>query len=210
MRKCTSTPCGAHSKRKHDSRTAAANNNQQCMQHKTEREEGERGEREKGEEERTEERKSQGKVVQEREKKEAGEETKMEKGGQDEEEKDKEIDEDVTGWVHVRRKTRRRVVREGDEDEGGKSCRTVQIFVKVDGSRTIAMDVSQNDKVSDIMKRIPSGGDMYVTNGGRFLRRRDKIRSCVLVTVARFRSRAGCVEEEDTRTRRTRLRRNRL
>ena len=47
-----------------------------------------------------------------------------------------------------------------------KSCRTVQIFVKVDGSRAIAMDVSRNDKVSDIMIRIPSGGDMYVTDGG--------------------------------------------
>ena len=68
--------------------------------------------------------------------------------------KDKEVDEDVTGWVQVQRKTSRRVVQEGDEDEGGRSCEMVQIFVKVDGSRTIAMDVSQNDKVSDIMKRI--------------------------------------------------------
>ena len=55
------------------------------------------------------------------------EEIKKEKGGQVEEEEDKGVDEDVTGWVQVRRKTRRRVVREGDED-GGKSCRKVQIL----------------------------------------------------------------------------------
>ena len=48
------------------------------------------------------------------------------------------------------------------EDEGGKSCKTVQIFVKMDGSRTIAMDVASNDKVSDMMKRIPSDGVKHV------------------------------------------------
>ena len=41
------------------------------------------------------------------------EEIKKENGGQVEEEKDKEVDEDVTVWVQVRRKTRRRVVQEG-------------------------------------------------------------------------------------------------
>ena len=85
-----------------------------------------------------------------------------------------QVDEDVTGWVEVRRRTRRRV----HEDEGGKSCKTVQIFFKMDGSRTTAMYVAPNDKVSDMMKRIPSGGDMYVTSGGRVLRRSGGLRSC--------------------------------
>ena len=47
----------------------------------------------------------------------------------------------------------------------------------MDGSRTIVMDVSQNDQVSDVMKRIPNGGDMYVTSAGRVLRRSDELRS---------------------------------
>ena len=42
------------------------------------------------------------------------------------------------------------------EEGDRKSCKTVQIFVKMDGARTIVMDVAQNDKVSDVMKRIPS------------------------------------------------------
>ena len=59
-----------------------------------------------------------------------------------------------------------------------KSRELVQIFVKVDGSRTVTMDVSQNDKVGDMMNRILNGVDMYVTSGGSVLRRSDKLRSC--------------------------------
>ena len=115
-------------------------------------------------------------MVQEREKKETGEETKKEKGGQVEEEKDKEVVEDVTDWVEVRRKSQRRTVEETRKDNDGKK-RTVQIFVAIGGSRTVVMDVAQNDKVSD-MKLIPNGGDMYATSGGKVLRRSDKLRSC--------------------------------
>ena len=48
-------------------------------------------------------------------------------------------------------------------DNDGKKCRTVRIFVKIDGSRTIVMDVAQNDKVSDrctirVMSRMRGGG----------------------------------------------------
>ena len=61
---------------------------------------------------------------------------------------------------------------EGQEFEGGKSCRTVQIFVKVNGSKTFPLDVSLNDKVSDVVRRIPSNVcdrkcDVYVTCAGR-------------------------------------------
>ena len=116
-----------------------------------------------------------------------------------------QVDEDVTGWVGVPRRTRKRVA-QGHQDEGGKSCKKVQIFVKMDGSRTIAVDVAPNDKVSDMMKRIPSCRDMYVTSGGRVLRRSDE-RVAESVVDARFRSRAGCGEEEDTKTRRAKRRR---
>ena len=89
-----------------------------------------------------------------------------------------QVDEDETGWVEVRRRTRRRVVEEGGNDEGGKSRKKVQIFVKMNKSKTIAVDVSPNNKVSDMMKRIPNSGDMYETSGGRVLRGSDKLRSC--------------------------------
>ena len=56
--------------------------------------------------------------------------------------------------------------------------RTVQIFVKVNESKTCPLDVSPDDKVSDMMKRIPDGGDMYLTSGGRVLRGSDELRSC--------------------------------
>ena len=69
-------------------------------------------------------------------------------------------------------------MQEGHEDEGGKNFKTVQIFVKMDGSGTIVMDGAPNDKVSEMKKRIRSGGDMYVTSGGRVLRRSDKLKSC--------------------------------
>ena len=89
-----------------------------------------------------------------------------------------QVDEDVTGWVEVRRRIRRRAVGRRDNDEDVKSRELVQIFVKMDGSRTVAMDVSQNDKVGDMMNRILNGVDMYLTSGGSVLRRSDKLRSC--------------------------------
>ena len=114
-----------------------------------------------------------------------------------------QVDEDATGWVEVRRRTRRRVAEGEREDERGERCKMVQIFVKMDGSRTIVMDVSQNDEVSDMMKRIPSGDDVYVTSGGRVLRGCDKLRSCGV----RDRSTVQVVSR--SRTRRAKVRRNR-
>ena len=40
------------------------------------------------------------------------------------------------------------------------------------------MEEAQNGKVSDMIKRIPSSDDMYVTIGGRVLRGSDKLSSC--------------------------------
>ena len=72
---------------------------------------------------------------------------------------------DVTGWTVVTRNKRQR--------------KTVQIFVKMDGGKTSAMEMEMNDKVDDILKKIPiSDQDVYVTSGGRILRRSDKLKSC--------------------------------
>ena len=60
-------------------------------------------------------------------------------------------EKDVTGWTEVTRKKKK----------------MVQMFVKVDGAKTSAMEM----KMSDIMKKIPiSGQDVYVTSAGRVLR----------------------------------------
>ena len=122
---------------------------EQAMQERErrQREEGEKGrEREKG-------RKGEG------EKK--GEERAAEEEGEE------EVKKDVTDWVEVRRRTRR------------KSRKMVQIFVKVDGCKTSVMEMEMSDKVDDIVKKIPiSDRDVYVTNGGRILRRSDRLGGC--------------------------------
>ena len=50
---------------------------------------------------------------------------------------------------------------EWSEENGRKSCKTVQIFVKMEGSTTITLEVAPNDKVRDMMKRMPSGDDLW-------------------------------------------------
>ena len=76
-----------------------------------------------------------------------------------EEVEDEEDDEDATDWVEVRRRTRWR------------SCKMVQIFVKVNGSKATPMEVNlTDDKVKDVMKRIQSDEDAYVTMQGKALR----------------------------------------
>ena len=73
----------------------------------------------------------------------------------------------MTDRVEVRKRTRR------------KSRKMVQIFVKVDGGKTSTMEMEMSDKVDDIVKKIPiSDLDVYVTSGGRILRRSDKLESC--------------------------------
>ena len=54
----------------------------------------------------------------------------------------------------------------------------VQIFVKVDGMKTVAMEVSPEDKVQKILNTVSgSDRDVYVTSGGRILRGSDKLKS---------------------------------
>ena len=71
-----------------------------------------------------------------------------------------QVENDVTGWTEVTRNKRKK---------------TVQIFVKVDGMKTVAMEVSPEDKVQKILNTVSgSDRDVYVTSGGRTLRRSDK------------------------------------
>ena len=55
----------------------------------------------------------------------------------------------------------------------------VQIFVKVDGVKTVAMEVSPEDKVQKILNTVSkSDRDVYVTSRGRILKGSDKLKSC--------------------------------
>ena len=92
-------------------------------------------------------------------------------------EREEKVPEDVMDWVEVKRESRRRTAQGRCDEEDRKSVSKVQIFVKMDGSRTVAMDVAQNDKVSDMMKRLPCGEDVYVTSEGRVLRGGEELKS---------------------------------
>ena len=99
--------------------------------------------------------------------------TRQERGGEkEEEERDQEgrkdggeqVEKDVTGWTEVTRNKRKKMV---------------QIFVKVDGMKTVAMEASPEDKVQKILKTVNgSDQDVYVTSGGRILRKDEKLKRC--------------------------------
>ena len=68
---------------------------------------------------------------------------------------------------------------DSDDEKQDAQKRTVQIFVKVNGSKVILMEVSlTDDKVEDVMKRIQKDEDAHVTTQGRVLRRNEKLESC--------------------------------
>ena len=78
--------------------------------------------------------------------------------------KENEVEKDVTGWTEVTRNKRKKMV---------------QIFVKVDEMKTVAMEVSPEDKVQKILNTVSgSERDVYVTSGGRILKGSDKLKSC--------------------------------
>ena len=78
----------------------------------------------------------------EREKGRRRETGKKEKGREAEEERDKEVKKDVMGWTVVTRSKKQRK-------------RTIQIFVKVDGSKMTPMEVClTDDKVEDVIRRV--------------------------------------------------------
>ena len=71
--------------------------------------------------------------------------------------------------------------------------RTIQIFVKVNESRTFPLDVSPDDKVDDVIKQIQSEEDVSVTLHGRVLKRSEKLKSCEVTD--------GCMGEVTSRMR---------
>ena len=83
-----------------------------------------------------------------------------------------------------RSRTLRRMKEKGvqgcwSDEVDGEGEQKVQIFVKVDGATTGMMEMAMGDKVNDIVKRIPiSKQDVYVTSGGKVLRKSDRLRSC--------------------------------
>ena len=87
-----------------------------------------------------------------------------EEGRGAEQERDQEIKNDVMGWTVVTRSKKQRK-------------RAVQIFVKLDGMKTVAMEVSPEDKVQKILNTASgSDWDVYVTCEGRILVK--KMKSC--------------------------------
>ena len=119
---------------------------------------------ERGGERKEEERDQEGRKKEEREAEEGGGEL---------------VEKDVTGWTEVTRNKRKKMV---------------QIFVKVDGRKTVAMEVSPEDKVQKILKTVSgSDQDVYVTSGGRILRRDEKLKSCEVTD--------GCTVEVTSRMR---------
>ena len=110
--------------------------------------------------------------------------------GRDQEGRGELVEKDVTGWTEVTRNKRKKMV---------------QIFVKVDGMKTVAIEVSPEDKVQKILNIVSgSDWDVYVTSGGRILRGSDKLKSfgvrdgsTVEVTSRRRRRKAQRKEEQD-------------
>ena len=102
------------------------------------------------------------------------EEDKGQEGRKKEEEKEAEegggeqVKKDVTDWVGVKRRTRR------------KRCKMVQIFVKVNGSKATPIEVNlTDDRVEeDIMRQVQNDEDAYVTMQGKVLKTSEKLKSC--------------------------------
>ena len=106
----------------------------------------------------------EGEKGEEREKGRKGEREKKEEERETEEEH-KQVDKDVTDWTVVTRNKRQK--------------KMIQIFVKKNGSKVTPMELSlTDDKVDDVIRRIPSGEDMYVTMQGRVLKKSEKLKSC--------------------------------
>ena len=105
---------------------------------------------------------------------------KKEKGREAQEEGDKEVKKDVTGWTVVTRNKKQ-------------MRRTVQIFVKVNESETFPMDVSPDDTISDLLRQIQNDENVYVTMHGTVLTRSEKLRSwrvtdgCTIQVTSRMR-----------------------
>ena len=71
----------------------------------------------------------------------------------------------MTGWTMVTRSKKQK--------------KMIQIFVKVNGSKTVPTEVNlTDDKVEDMLKRIQKDEDVYVTMHGRVLKRSERLKNC--------------------------------
>ena len=92
-----------------------------------------------------------------------GQRERGQEGKRRKEARDLEVKKDVTDWTVVTRKKKK----------------TVQVFVKVGGSRVTPIEVSlSDDKVEDILRQVQNDEDAYVTLHGRVLKRGEKLKSC--------------------------------
>ena len=138
-----------------------------------------------------------GKEKKEEEGNEMGKEGKKEKGKGKEERQDgkegmqrgggveKVVEKDVMDG-RSRNTRRRKSQGEGgvpeEKETSASAGRADQIFVKMDGFKTLPLDVSPNDKVGDILRWIQSSAcdskqDMYATCEGRVLMKDDEFKS---------------------------------
>ena len=91
--------------------------------------------------------------------------TRKEEEREPEEEECKQVKKVVTDWTVVTRNKRQK--------------KMVQIFVRVNGSKSTSMEVNlTDDKVEDVMRRIQNVEDTYVTLHGRVLKKSEKLKSC--------------------------------
>ena len=92
--------------------------------------------------------------------------------------KPKNLREIEETWIEKKRRTRTQEPRQPEEVR--KNRPMVQIFVKVDGSKTFPLMVSPSDKVDEVMRRIrnnvkSSKNDAHMMFEGRVLRWRDEL-----------------------------------
>ena len=83
-------------------------------------------------------------------------------------------------WIEVKWRTRTQEPRQ--PEMVSKNRPMVQIFVKMDGSKTFPLKVSPSDKVDEVVRRIRNNAksskiDVYMTCEGRVLRWSDELRS---------------------------------
>ena len=103
----------------------------------------------------TEEERKEEKRQGEREKGRKDEGGRGQEGKRKEKEREAEVKKDVTDWTVVTRNRRQ------------------------NGSKVTPMEVSlTDDRIEDVIRRIPNGEDVYVTMHGRTLRRSEKLNSC--------------------------------
>ena len=158
MQRSTQQPSGSQQHRSTQQRNQAVQGREGRKAEK-----GEKGEKEEKKGTREENKRKKGGQV-EKEKGRKGERGKKEGGREAEEEECKQVEKDVTGWTEVTRKMKRK---------------TVQIFVKMNGSMATPMEVNlTNDKVEDVLRQVQNDEDVYVTMQGQALRMSDELKSC--------------------------------